>query len=317
MAVTSPSDLAPAVKQELALKMLSLPTPNLIHKDFAIKDTLEIKNGDTKRYRLYNKFATATAPLSGNGSPVAGKTLTAADIDAKIDYYGDWAGVSEQVFRANQERVLNEASLILGLQMRETEDELIRDVLAATPSVVNCTNGVNGDVPTEWSSLDSLNVQIALMNNSASMFLGGVEGADIVGSTQVRNSFVGMAHIRLAYNLDQSPDFQPSTDYANQMKVLPGEWGAVRNVRYFISPRGSISENASVQGADVANVFIAAKESYACIKQGLDSNEFLYNPPYLSDQLHQSVSLGWKMIQVPLLLRPEWLFNLRCSLSVS
>lgn len=313
---TAPGDLAPAVKQDLAMKMLSLPTPNLIHRDFAIKDTLEIKNGDTKRYRLYNKFATATAPLSGSGSPVAGKSLSAADIDAKIDYYGDWAGVSEQVYRANQEKVLNEASLVLGLQMRETEDELIRDVLASTPSQVNATNGVNGLNPSEWTADDSLAVQVTLMNNSGSMYLGGVEGADIIGSTPVRNSFVGMAHTRLCFTLDNSPEFQASTEYANQMKVLPGEYGAVRNIRYFVSPNGSISENASSGNTDVANVFIAAKESYACIKQGLDSNQFLFNPAYLSDQLHQTVSLGWKMIQVPLLLRPEWLFNLRCSLQV-
>jgi N4-gp56 family major capsid protein len=314
MATTSPSDLSPAVKQELAMKMLSLPTPNLIHKDFAIKDVLEVKNGDTKRYRLYNKFMTATAPLAGNGAPVAGKTLTATDIDAKIDYYGDWAGVSEQVFRANQEKTLNEASLILGLQMRETEDELIRDVLESTPSQVNCVNGTNGDNPTEWTSTDSLQVQVALMNNVASMYLGGVEGADLIGSTPVRNSFVAMAHTRLCFDLDRSPDFQSSTEYSNQMKVLPGEWGAVRNIRYFVSPRGSISENDSALNADVANTFVAGKESYACIKQGMDSIQFLYNPAYLSDELHQTVSLGWKMIQVPLLLRPEWLFNLRSSL---
>jgi len=316
MAYTSPGDLAPAVKQDLAMKMLSLKTPNLIHRDFAVKDTLEIKNGDTKRYRLYNKFATATAPLSGNGTPVKGKTLSSSDIDAKIDYYGDWAGVSEQVYRANQEKVLNEASLILGLQMRETEDELIRDILESTPSQVNCTNGFNGLTPTEWTSSDSLAVQVALMNNSGSMFLGGVEGADIIGSTPVRNSFVAMSHTRLCYDLDNSPDFQASTQYANQMKVLPGEYGAVRNIRYFVSPLGSVSSNASSGNTDVANCFVAAKESYACIKQGIDSNKFLFNPAYLSDELHQTVSLGWKMIQVPLLLRPEWLFNLRCSLQI-
>jgi len=315
MAITTSGDLAPAVRQDLAMRMLSLPTPNLIHKEFAMKDILEAKHGDTKRYRLYNKFATATAPLGPSAAPIAGKTLSASDLDAKISWYGDWVGVSEQVVLANQEKVLNEAALILGLQLRETEDELIKDVLAATPSQVNCVGGTNGQVPTEFSQADSVAVTTALINNSASMFLSGIKGADIIGSSPVRNAFVGMAHSRIIDDLENADDFISSANYAFQDNVMPGEWGTVRNVRYFVSPVGSISLNASSGGQDVANVFIAAKESYACIKQGGASAEFIYNPPYLSDQLRQSVSMGWKMAQVPRLLRPEWLFNLRCSLA--
>lgn len=313
---TAPADLAPAVKVDLALKMLALQNPNTIHGDFAMKDVLEVKSGDTKRYRLYNKFPTATAPLSPDGSPIKGKNMSASDIDARIDFYGDWAGVSERVFRVNQESTLNMASEILGLQMRETEDELIRDVLKATPSVVNCVNGNKGTTPTEFTSKDALEVQIALDVNAAQKYLGGLKGSDIIGSTPVRNAYIGMAHSRVEYDIENDPDFRPSSSYANQNDVMPGEYGAIRNVRYFTSPLGSISENAASDGSDVANVFIAGKESYACIRQGRDSLEFLYNPPWKSDELHQSVTLGWKMIQVPLLLRPEWLFNLRCALSV-
>ena len=43
--------------------------------------------------------------------------------------------------------VLNEAAARLGQSLRETEDQLIRDMLAGTASVVNCVNGVNGDNP--------------------------------------------------------------------------------------------------------------------------------------------------------------------------
>lgn len=315
MAVTTSGDLAPAVRQDLAMRMLALPTPNLIHKTFAMKDVLEAKHGDTKRYRRYAKFATATAPLGPSAAPVAGKTLSATDLDAKIDWYGDWTGVSEQVVLANQERVLNEAALILGLQLRETEDELIRDMLSSTVSQINCVNGSNGSVPTEWTQEDSVAVSTALIQNSASMFLSGIKGEDRFGTAPVRNAFVALATARLIPELDSAEDFTASANYPAQEYVMDGEWGTVRNVRYFVSPLGSVSNTASSTGLDVANVFIAGKESFACIKQNGASAEFIYNPPYLSDELRQSVSLGWKMAQVPRVLNNAWIMNLRCSLA--
>ena len=44
----------------------------------------------------------------------------------------------------NQDPVLNQTVSLLAQSMRETEDELIRNMLASTASVINCTGGVNG-----------------------------------------------------------------------------------------------------------------------------------------------------------------------------
>jgi len=41
-------------------------------------------------------------------------------------------------------------------EWRETEDELCRDMLAGTASVINCTNGVNGGVAVLKSDLIDL-----------------------------------------------------------------------------------------------------------------------------------------------------------------
>lgn len=42
--------------------------------------------------------------------------------------------------------VLNQTVSLLAQSMRETEDELARNMLAATAAGVNCVNGVNGKV---------------------------------------------------------------------------------------------------------------------------------------------------------------------------
>lgn len=315
MGITTSGDLAPAVRQDLAMRMLSVKTPNLIHKTWAMKDELEAHNGDIKRYRRYTKLGTSPAPLGPSGAPIAGKTLSATDIDAKIDYYGDWVGVTEQVVLANQERVLNQAALLLGLELRETEDQLIRQALESGVTQINSVFGTNGSVPTEFTAQDSQQISTTLVNNSAGMFLSGIRGADIIGSSPIRNAFVALGTSRLIPDIENSDGFVPVASYGDQAFVMDGEWGTIRNVRFFVSPVGSVSPTSSSTGLDVANLFYVSKESYACIIQNGASAEFIYNPPYLSDELRQTVSMGWKMAQVSRILNTAWIANNRCSLS--
>lgn len=44
----------------------------------------------------------------------------------------------------NQDPVLNEAARRLGVSLRQTEDQLTRDMLASTASFINCVGGING-----------------------------------------------------------------------------------------------------------------------------------------------------------------------------
>jgi len=49
----------------------------------------------------------------------------------------------------------------------QTEDQLTRDMLAATASFINCVGGVNGDIPTEITRSDVDEVVRTLMTNNA------------------------------------------------------------------------------------------------------------------------------------------------------
>ena len=65
-------------------------------------------------------------------------------IDAKISFYGTYVILNEQVTLQNQDPVLNECAARLGVSLRQTEDQLTRDMLAGTAAFINCTGGVNG-----------------------------------------------------------------------------------------------------------------------------------------------------------------------------
>ena len=100
--------------------------------------------GDILRRRRYKNLLTAPVPL-GNGivNPAA-QQLTALDIDARIDWYGTYLLLQEQIMLINEDPVLNSAVSTLGQSLRETEDQLARSMMEGGAPPINCTSGTNG-----------------------------------------------------------------------------------------------------------------------------------------------------------------------------
>ena len=144
MSVTTTSVLPAPVQQSFSFKLLSVPVPYMIHKIPADLKTMPRNGGTTLRMRRYNPLATAPVPLGNTGVTPPPQTLTAVNIDAKMDFYGTYILLNEQVTLQNQDPALNEAAQRLGVSMRQTEDQLMRDMLASTASFINCVGGTNG-----------------------------------------------------------------------------------------------------------------------------------------------------------------------------
>jgi len=144
MAITTTSSLPAPVQESFSYKLLSVPTPNFIHKIPAMLKSMPRNGGTTLRMRRYNPLNSSLVPLGNTGVTPPAQQLSAVDIDAKIDFYGTYVQINEQVTLQNQDPALNEAARRLGVSLRQTEDELTRNMLAATAGFINCTGGVNG-----------------------------------------------------------------------------------------------------------------------------------------------------------------------------
>ena len=81
--------------------------------------------GTTLRFRRYNPLATAPVPLTNSGITPAPQNLTALNIDAKMDFYGTYILLNEQVTLQSQDPVLNEAAQRLGKKYAEGKSSLI------------------------------------------------------------------------------------------------------------------------------------------------------------------------------------------------
>jgi len=97
MAITTTTLLPAPVQQSFSLKLLSVPTPNMIHKIPAVLKTMPANGGTTLRMRRYNPLETAMVPLGNTGVTPPAQTLSAVDIDAEISFYGTYIQLNEQV----------------------------------------------------------------------------------------------------------------------------------------------------------------------------------------------------------------------------
>ena len=313
MAITTSSVLPAPVQQSFSYKLLSVPVPNMIHKIPAMKKYMPRNGGTTLRMRRYNPLNTALVPLGNSGITPPAQVLTAVDIDARIDFYGTYVQLNEQVTLQSQDPVLNEAAARLGVSLRQTEDELTRNMLASTASAINCVSGVNGDNPTEITRPDVDEVVRALLDNDAYTILDNIEGEDKFGTAPVRDAYFALCSTQLTGDLDNVAGFIHKNQYPNPSEALRSEWGAIGNLRFLVSSIGSVTPNASANGNNVFNIFCVGMEAYACIEQDGYSASFIYRPPIYDGPLALNASVGYKFAEVPRITNDLWVLNLRAT----
>ena len=315
MTVTGPLQLPAPVQLWFDEALLAVPTPFYIHRYPAMWKSIPARSGTKIRMRRYNRLPSATVPLGPNSLTPPPVVLTAVDIDATMQFYGQWIALNEQIVLQNQDPVLNEAAARLGESLRQTEDEITRNVLASTASIINCVNGTNGDNPTNSSTTDVFDVVTALRNADGYPIQGAIEGEDRFGTGPVRDCYIVMANTALINDLNNLSGWLPKWQYPAADTSLTSEEGALGQTRWLLSTLGSVSENASALGADVYNCFAVAKEGYAIVNQDDYRPSFLYRDPMYSGPLSLYGTVGWKTAMVARITQDTWVNNLRCTLS--
>jgi len=316
MAITTTSLLSAPVQQTFSMRLLSVPTPYFIHKIPATVKRLPRNGGRTLRMRRPIALQPAMVPLGNSGVTPPGQTLQAIDIDATPSLYGTYVMVNEQVTLQDQDPVLNWGAARLGVSLRQTEDQLVRDCLAGTAAFVNCTAGANADNPTQLTLQDIQAVYTALVSANAYMIMDHIDGTLKFNSSPVRDAFFAMASSDLIPDLEAVGGFQPKAQYSFPTDALKSEWGATNNVRWLISSIGSAIANASANGNTVYNSFITGMDAYCTVLQDGYSAQFIYLPAQFSGPLALNISMGYKFMEVPRIQQDTWLINLRSTLNL-
>lgn len=191
-------------------------------------------------------------------------------------------------------------------------DEVTRDVLASTSSVLQCANGTNGNTPTELTK-DDIDIAVrTLLSNDAEMISEVVAASTGLGTVPVRPAFWAYIDTDLLDDLENVSNFNPTSSYPSQQPVLDAEWGVTGNVRWLYTSVGSVSSASPA----VYNNFIVGKEAYAVVHLRSETGEFYVEPlgsAGSADPLHQRGSVGWQHPFVARILNDAFMLNLEAT----
>jgi N4-gp56 family major capsid protein len=308
--------MPPQIQQRYNSKLLSTPERNLIHNLFATPVELPDNQGFIDRQSRYDALSLFPVPLDDAQMNPPNQTLTRVDVDCRVRVYATYIMLTRQVTITNEDPVLNSAAARLGQALRETQDVLQRDNLESTASIVNCVGGVNGDVPTEMSLSDTDDIVTTLQNNDGEYIMVKIPGENKIATSPVGDAYGVMCSTQMIPVLNSIDGFIRKQFYPDVNKTLQVEWGAVNNLRFFVSSQGSISTNASLLGQNVANCFVSAKEGYKVVWQAGGKAKFIYMPPgYNNDPCMLRHTAGCTFYQGQCITQDLWVQNLRSTLT--
>lgn len=308
MAITDVTVLPPAVREYYDRLLLMTAFPMLVHGKFAQKRMLPKKNGDTIVFRRYSKLDTVPVPLIDGITP-PGAQLSVSDLKARVDFYGNFVTFTNQVELTVEDNTLNQCTKLIAQNLAQTMDEVTRDCLASTSSVLGCSQGLNGGTPTELSKADIDAAVKTLLSNDAEMIKEVVKGSSAFATTPVRPAFMGIIDADLLDDLEAVSNFTSTANYGSQEAVMEGEWGATGNVRWVYTSVGSVSAAAT----PVYNNFIVGKEAYAVVHLGSETGEFYVKPlgsAGAADPLSQRGSVGFQHPFAARILNDSFMINL-------
>lgn len=312
------STMPPQIQQRYNAKILSTPERNLVHNLFAMPVELPDNQGFIDRQSRYDRLDLFPVPLDDAQTNPPSQQLNRVDVDCRVRVYATYIVLTRQVTITNEDPVLNSAAARLGQAMRETQDIVQRDNLESSASVVNCVGGTNGDLPTEMTGDDVDDIVTVLQNNSGEYITNMIQAEMKIGTGPIGDSYGCMLTTRMIPVLNaisgNNTSFKRKFEYPNKTSVLSTEWGAYNNVRFFVSEQGSVTPNASLLGNDIANCFVAAKESYKVVWQAGGKARFIYLPPgYNNDPCMLRHTAGCSFYQGQCITNDLWIQNLRST----
>ena len=307
--VTNRAQLSAAVREYYDRLLLMTAYPTLIYTKFAQTRILPEKSGDTVVFRRFVKLDTVPIPNEDGITP-PGAPLSAVDIKARVSFYGNFITITNEVQLTVEDETINKASTLLAQNLAQTVDEITRDVLASTSSVMECSHGDAG-TPTEISKGDIDAAVKTLLGNDAQMISSVVTASTGLGTSPTRPAFWGFIDTDLLDDLENVANFQSTTNYSKQA-ILDAEWGSTGNVRWLYTSIGSVTDAAT----PVYNNFIVGKEAYGVVHLGSKSGDFYVEPLGSSgaaDPLHQRGTVGWQHPFVARILNDSNMINLMAT----
>lgn len=266
----------------------------------------------------------STTALSEGITPT-GSTLSATDVTATVQQYGDFITLTDFLLFTTLDPILTETAEILGDEAGDTLDRICRNVINAGTTVQYSSE--SGTTRTSRGALTSTDIIGAteikkvvrtLRGNNAKKITRMVDPTTGIATTPVNAAYVGIVHPNTTYDLKNVSTFIPVEKYPNQSNVMPGEVGAVDEVRFVESTNASLFAGAGAAGIDVYGTLILAMDAYGVTRIAGEALRNIIKPlgsAGTADPLEQQSTSGWKATFTSAILNNNFIARIEHAVS--
>lgn len=320
-----------------------------------VRGTLQSGSGSlTVLWRRLENLAAATTALTElAGDQTAaffGRTAatpTFTNITATVSKYGNFITYTEELDIVN----VNSNSVALFEKLGENAGHslnLIQRDLMDGGSQIRYANSVANDsaIGTALALADVQAAVSQLRRNSAKPFFSETLGSSNIGTSPIREAYLGIVHADLEQDIRDMTGFIGVEQYGSQTSTFVGEFGTVGGVRFVATEVCAISTGAggaSANGLRGANVgthdvyesFIYGQDAVGTVGLGTEHADEIYvgrdqNPSRIpaviavnhppgsagsADPYNEVGSLAWKAFHAGAILNNDWLVEVRAAAS--
>ncbi len=303
MAIGTTNAHAPFDQKYYDRVLLERALPYLAHEMLGQQKPLKSKNGKTISFRRFSSLPAATTALSEGVTPSI-SDYTVVEVTATVAQYGYVVGVTDMVDATKPDPHLTELNEMLGEQMGNTKDRIIRDAVVGTSSTTYYTTAAgvitaaSGNLSDADTILDETHLELAyekLRTFDAPHFTNMIRPGPGIASFPIRPSYWAIAHPVMVRIMRGFTNWVPIEAYSKDQDTMPGEVGACAGIR-FLESTNAKTTLAGV-GDDSVGYYIPifAPNAFGVVPlDGMSGQSYFQDFGTGDDTLKQRAKAGWK-----------------------
>jgi N4-gp56 family major capsid protein len=310
----------------------------------------------TAKWRRIENLSVPSTALTELTGSLAFPTRTAdqptvTDITATVSKFGNFIYLNEEVDLGNYSGQTDKLMEVLGInagqalnrQQRNEMEDNSTQLFAGAGATTATAVGI-GDSDAEISASIVAKAVNDLNNQEALKFAPMSVGSTNIGSSPIRDAYLGFVHVDVEEDLRAIGAFIEAQQYGSHTSLYKGEIGQLGGVRFISTTEASIdaSSGATVSGTatahhrssgsnrtDVYNAVVMGRDAVGSLGFGFEHVKSTYmagdNMPGVqmishqrgsagsADPLNEVSSLGWKSWHAAKILNSNWIRGVKTA----
>jgi len=316
--LTTRTQVTDAVNNHLDATLLSRAYPYFVYALWAQVRDIPRNGSAVVKFRKYGSLSAATTALTEGVTP-NGSQLSITDITSTVAQYGDYITTTDFLDMTVIEPMKTEMASILGDQMGDTIDQLVRDTVVAGTTVQYANGRANRAALAAGDVINGTEVRKAvrtLQGNNAKQITQQIDPSDLFNTSPVAAAYVGVVSQGVLYDLKNDPDWVPIEEYSmSDGRLGSFEKGKIDDVRFCLAGSNAKTFSSTVT---VHATMIFGQESYGITRISGEASQVITKPlgsAGADDPLNQRATMGWKITFVTTRLQESYMLRLETAVS--